>query len=155
MPDQDRKPWEVQIFYTYILDLIVFNERAVQWLLPFIITWQRDLYLHIFLNQYYAIWSNIINNNDINWLFLYWSRHKISVSAKGGPIQLMLRVRIPLMARCTTLCDKVCQWLTTGWWYSPGTLVSSTNKTDHHDINDWNIVESGVKHHKANPDQYI
>jgi hypothetical protein len=34
----------------------------------------------------------------------------------------------------TTLCDKVCQWLATGQWFSPGTLVSSTNKTDCHDI---------------------
>ena len=32
-------------------------------------------------------------------------------------------------------CDKVCQWLATGRWFSPGTPVSSTNKTDHHDIN--------------------
>ena len=34
----------------------------------------------------------------------------------------------------TTLCDKVCQWLAAGLWFSPGTPVSSTNKTDHHDI---------------------
>jgi hypothetical protein len=34
----------------------------------------------------------------------------------------------------TTLCDKVYQWLATGRWFSPGTPVSSTNKTDHHDI---------------------
>ena len=34
----------------------------------------------------------------------------------------------------TTLCDKVCQWLATGRWLSPGTVVSSTNKTDCHDI---------------------
>jgi hypothetical protein len=34
----------------------------------------------------------------------------------------------------TTLCDKVCQWLTTGRWFSPVTPVSSTNKTDHHDL---------------------
>ena len=33
-----------------------------------------------------------------------------------------------------TLCDKVCQWLTTGQWFSPGFLLSSTNKTDCHDI---------------------
>jgi hypothetical protein len=25
-------------------------------------------------------------------------------------------------------------WLAIGWWFSPGTPVSSTNKTDHHDI---------------------
>jgi hypothetical protein len=34
----------------------------------------------------------------------------------------------------TTLCDKVCQWLATGRWFSPGTPVSSTIKTDRHDI---------------------
>ena len=39
--------------------------------------------------------------------------------------------------RNTTLHDKVCHWLATGrWWFSPGTLVSSTNKTDSHDITD-------------------
>jgi hypothetical protein len=30
--------------------------------------------------------------------------------------------------------NKVCQWLATGRWFSPGPLVSSTNKTDHRDI---------------------
>ena len=30
--------------------------------------------------------------------------------------------------------DKVCQWLATGRWFSLGTPVSSTNKTDRHDI---------------------
>ena len=34
----------------------------------------------------------------------------------------------------TTLCDEVCQWLATGRWFSPGAPVSSTNKTDRHDI---------------------
>ena len=34
----------------------------------------------------------------------------------------------------TTLCDKVCQWLATGRWFSLGPPISSTNKTDHHDI---------------------
>ncbi len=34
----------------------------------------------------------------------------------------------------TTLCDKVCQSSATGRWSSPGTPVSSTNKTDLHDI---------------------
>ena len=35
--------------------------------------------------------------------------------------------------RKTLLCDKVCQWLTAGQRFSPGTPVSSTNKTDSHD----------------------
>jgi len=34
----------------------------------------------------------------------------------------------------TTLCDKDCQWLVAGWWFSPGVPVSSTNKTDRHHI---------------------
>ena len=44
-----------------------------------------------------------------------------------------------------TLCDKVCQWLATGQWFSLGTMVSFINNT--------NIVESGVKHHKPNLSQ--
>ena len=44
----------------------------------------------------------------------------------------------------TALCDKVCQWLATGVWFSPD---SAANKTDRH----WNIVKSGVKHHRNNP----
>jgi hypothetical protein len=32
------------------------------------------------------------------------------------------------------LSDKVCQWLAIGRWFSPVTLVSSTNKTDSHNI---------------------
>ena len=41
---------------------------------------------------------------------------------------VMLWVRILLRDRCTTLCDKVCQWL------SQGIPVSFINKTDRHDI---------------------
>ena len=36
-------------------------------------------------------------------------------------------------ARCTTLCDKVCQWFAASRWFSPGTLASCTNKTDRYD----------------------
>ena len=46
----------------------------------------------------------------------------------------MLWIRITIRARCTTLRDKVCQWLTTGRWFSPDLLVYSTNNTDRHDI---------------------
>ena len=48
---------------------------------------------------------------------------------------LKLWVRSPFMERCsgvyvfdTALFDKVCQWLATGQWFSPGTLISSTNQ---------------------------
>jgi hypothetical protein len=35
---------------------------------------------------------------------------------------------------CTALCDKVCWWLEAGLLFSPGTPVSSTNRTDRYDI---------------------
>jgi hypothetical protein len=47
---------------------------------------------------------------------------------------LMLWVRISIREKCTTLCDKVCQWHVTSLWFSPGSPVSSTNKTDCQDI---------------------
>ena len=41
----------------------------------------------------------------------------------------------PAVARCTWYNYMwVCQWLSAGLWFSPGTPVSSTNKTDCHDI---------------------
>ena len=47
---------------------------------------------------------------------------------------VMLWFRISIRTRCTTLCDQVCQWLATARWFSPGPPVSSTNKTDRHNI---------------------
>jgi hypothetical protein len=35
---------------------------------------------------------------------------------------------------CATLCGKVPQRLATGQWFSPGAPISSTNRTDRHDI---------------------
>ena len=47
-----------------------------------------------------------------------------------------LWARIPLRrgALDPTLCDTMCQWHTTGRWFSPDTPVSSTNKTDRHEL---------------------
>jgi len=57
------------------------------------------------------------------WIYNYLCNKYISL--------LMLWVRISIRARCTTSCNDVWQWLATGRWFSP---VSSTNKTDHHDV---------------------
>ena len=61
-----------------------------------------------------------------SWIYNYWCNQCLS--------PLMLWVRISIRARCTTLFDKVCQWLATSRWFSPGPPVSSTNKTDRHII---------------------
>jgi hypothetical protein len=47
-----------------------------------------------------------------------------------SPLTLWVRTLFRRGVLDTTLCDKVCQSLATGRWFSPGTLVSSTN----HDI---------------------
>ena len=65
---------------------------------------------------------------------------------------LMLWVGISIRARCTTLCDEVCQWLATGWLLSQVPPVSSTNETDRHDIAEillkvaLNIIKQTNKH---------
>ena len=43
--------------------------------------------------------------------------------------------------------------LVTGLWFSPGTLVSSTYKTDLHDINEI-LLKVALKHHKPNQPTY-
>jgi hypothetical protein len=52
----------------------------------------------------------------------------------------------PLM-QFPTLCDKVCQWLATGQYFSQGPPVSSSNKTDDHDITEllWKVVLNTIK----------
>ena len=61
-----------------------------------------------------------------NWIYKYICNQCLS--------PLMFCVRLPLMARCTTLCDKVCRSLATGRWFPPGPPVPSTNTNDRHDI---------------------
>jgi hypothetical protein len=63
-----------------------------------------------------------------------------------GPI--VVWAVVAMIVRCTTLYGKVCRWIATGGWFSPGTPVSSTNKTDQ------NIVESGVKQPQTNKQTY-
>ena len=45
---------------------------------------------------------------------------------------------------------KNCQWLAEGQWFSSGTMVSSINKIDHHDI-----AEVLLKNPNPNPNLYL
>ena len=63
-----------------------------------------------------------------SWIYNYLCNQCIS--------PLMLWVRISTRARCTVLCDNVCQWLVTVRWFS------STNKTDRHDITEILLKEA-------------
>jgi hypothetical protein len=53
----------------------------------------------------------------------------------------------------TTLWDKVCKWLATAWWFSLGTTVSSTNKTDRHDITEI-LLKVALKRNKRLTTQF-
>ena len=63
-----------------------------------------------------------------SWIYNYLCNQCLS------PLRLWVRTPFRRGVLDTTLGDKVCQLLTTGQWFSPRTLVSSTNKTDRHDI---------------------
>jgi hypothetical protein len=74
-----------------------------------------------------------------SWIYNYLCNQYLS------PLTLWVRIRLRRGVFDTTLCDKVCQPLATGRWVTPGTPVSSTNKTPPR--YNWNIVESSVKRH--------
>ena len=80
---------------------------------------------------YISIYISIFNKQNIS--FLYFSLFMSIFIQSYVNSNLHVSVRISIR-RCTTLCDKVCQWLARGQWVSPSPLVSSTNKTDRHDI---------------------
>ena len=65
-----------------------------------------------------------------SWIYNYLCNHYLS------PLKVWVRIPPRWGVLNTTLCDKVCQRLVAGRWFSPGTPVSSTNKTDHNDINE-------------------
>ena len=86
------------------------------------------------------IWQSTVSNSvplvkklGLSWPWSYGSRI-YNYQCKQCLSPVMLWVRISTRARCTTLCDKVCPWLATGRWFSPSPPLSSTNKTDRHDI---------------------
>jgi hypothetical protein len=51
-----------------------------------------------------------------------------------SPLTLWVRITLRRDELDKTLCNKVCQWLVAGRWFSPGTPVPSTNKTVRHDL---------------------
>ena len=58
--------------------------------------------------------------------------------------------------RVYKLCDKVCQWFATGLWvFFPGTHVSSTNKTDRHDITEILLEVALNTKHQPNQQKYL
>jgi hypothetical protein len=63
-----------------------------------------------------------------SWIYNYMCNRYLST------LTLSIWIRLRQSVLDTTLCDKVYQWLATGLLFSPGTPVSSTNKTDRNDL---------------------
>jgi hypothetical protein len=60
-----------------------------------------------------------------SWIYYYLCNQTVPITTK------VVNSNLAHGVLDATLCDKVCQWLVTGRWFS---LVSSTNKTDCHNI---------------------
>jgi hypothetical protein len=65
-----------------------------------------------------------------SWIYNYLSNHAVHITTKV----VSSNPNHGEMYSIQHYMIKVYQWLATGQWFSPGTLVSSTNKTDRHDI---------------------
>ena len=75
-----------------------------------------------------------------SWIYNYLCNQCLS------PLTLWVRTPLRRGVFDTIVCGKVGQCFATGMWFSPGNLVSSNNKADHHDITEI-LLKEGVKHH--------
>ena len=107
-------------------------------------TQKRSIDLQIWILQYCDLLT--ITRNYLYIMKIAWFSWGLSWSWSYGSwiynylcnqcLSPLTWVQIPLRRGVldTTLCDKDCQQLAARRWISPGTPVSSTNKTDHDDI---------------------
>jgi len=80
------------------------------------------------------IWYKKMEGPSWSWSYGSWIYNYLCNQCLS-PLNLWVRTLFMRGVLDTTLCDiKVCRWLATGQWFSPGTPVSSTNKTDRHNI---------------------
>ena len=93
----------------------------------FVFHWCCFVYLNFFLCCSLILRGRLGSNHD-SWIYHYLCNQCPS------PLTLWVWTCSRRDVLDTTLCDKVRQWLTTVQGFSSGTAVSSTNKTNHHDI---------------------
>ena len=78
------------------------------------------------INSYFCV-NYHINNNNVNYAFMLLILPTTIVSVLATSAD-----RCPIWS--ITAIQLLCQRLAKSQWFSPGTLVSSTNKTDRHDM---------------------
>ena len=95
------------------------------------------------------------HNKGLSWSWSYGSWiYNYLCNQCPSPLKLWVRTPLRRSVLDTTSCDNVCQWHATGRWFSPGTPVSSANKTDQRDITEilWKVALNTVNITKS---QYI
>jgi hypothetical protein len=102
--------------------------------------------------SWYSIYviSIIYTLKGLSWLWSYgsWIYNYICNQCLS-PLTLWVQILFRRSILDPTLCDKVCQWLVAGRWFSLDTLVSSTNKTDCYNITEilLKVALNTISHH--------
>ena len=98
----------------------------------------------------------LFNKNNYVVFTENWSRHiHIFVLTFPFPTELSWVSFFYNSLNSSKLCDKICQWLATGRWFFPGTPVSSSNKTDRHDITEILLKVALNTIHQPKPINYF
>ena len=93
--------------------------------------WKKIYKYKIAICTYFYL--KICREPSWSWLYGGWIYNYLYYQCQS-PLKFWVRTSFRRDVLDITLCDKVCQKLEAGLWFSPGTPVSSTNKTDRHDI---------------------
>jgi hypothetical protein len=93
---------------------------------------RRGFYISKLFLKYLVI-KMVYQKVSWSWSYGSWIYHCLCNQCLS-PLKLWVWTHSWRVVLDTTLCDKVCQWPVTGRWFFPGSLVSSTNKTDCHNI---------------------
>jgi len=85
-------------------------------------------------SDFYFCSKNCTSDNYlINWSYGSWMYNNLC-NQFLSPLKLWVRILLIACVLDTTFYDQVCHWFATSRRFYPSTLVSSTNKTDRHDL---------------------
>jgi len=123
---------------------IISNLTQVYWMRRSPLVWFM-VSISVCYNEHLSIFVSLEREKNSKWVYwrrwtmkgwLWWHGSWIYNYLCNTCLSPLTWVQIPFRRGVldTTLCDKVCQWLVAGRWFSPGTLVFFTNKTNCHDI---------------------
>jgi hypothetical protein len=141
----------VTLYSIYVIS-IIYTLKGLSW------SWYSIYVISIIYTlkglswSWYSIYviSIIYTLKGLSWLWSYgsWIYNYICNQCLS-PLTLWVQILFRWSILDPTLCDKVCQWLVAGRWFSLDTLVSSTNKTDCYNITEilLKVALNTISHH--------